>query len=438
MTKRAQRGVRLEDVVAALRRFFEGFLWAAEQQWHANGGGGKLYAAQVVFWDKLEMKLWLDDEVALQLTFTDGQRAPLLSGDQLAYVLTQDNTVASVAADEGSLGHITVLAGRSVQPYDASHPLVLSPGPLRARSIAAWDLRSVLAEAIVLVPERRRALIDLEAALVEEREKAIRRRGKRERKKREKEMREREEETGDSKTEMEKKQRGIAIARLKRWQKKMLGSENQRREGIAIPESEAGRELLNLLQPRHAWPALYHRLGADREEWLANALGEIILDRSLEGQVATLLPMEYLHVEGQGILVWDGRLGEKRSLADVIGERVRVELEAEAQGRRFGSRRSKHKVVPITELEERGVDLEELDATAGTDSLLDEVETILDLRRAIPQLTPAQRDALALHLEAQKERCHLEEVCQRHGVRYDATRKNLERARRHLNSILNQ
>jgi hypothetical protein len=434
MAKKAPRGVRPEEVVAALDRFFKRFPLAAEQQWRALGGGATLYAAQVVFWDKLDMSLWFDDQVALQLTFTDGQRTPFLSGDHLAYVLTQDNTVASVAADEGSLGHITVLVGRLVRPYLAGHPLVLSPGPLRARSIAAWDLRRVLAEAIVLVPERRRALIDLEADLEEEREKEIRKREKRERKKRE---REKEKEAQESEEETRKRRRR-ALARLRRWKRKMLERERQRREGMAIPESEPGRELLELLQPRRAWRALYNRLGAGREEWLANALAEIILDRGLEGQVAALLPMEYLHVEGQGIVLSDVWLVEKRSAADVIKDRVRADLEAEALGRGFGSRRSKRKVVPVSDLGDGEVDLEELSAAAPTSSPLDEVETRLDLQRAIAQLTPAERDAWALALEAQKERGTLEEVCERRGVGYDSTRKNLERARRRLKSILSQ
>jgi hypothetical protein len=434
MAKKAPRGVRPEEMVAALDRFFGEFLSAAEQQSRALGGGATLYAAQVVFWDKLDMSLWLDDQVALQLTFTDGQRTPFLSGDHLAYVLTQDNTVASVAADEGSLGHITVLVGRLVRPYLAGHPLVLSRGPLKARGIAAWDLRRVLAEAIVLVPEARRALIDLEADLEEEREEAMRKREKRERKKREKEK---DKEAQESEEETRKRRRR-ALARLKRWQRKTLERENQRREGIAIPESRAGRELLNLLQPTRAWRALYDRLGTGREEWLANALAEIILDRSLDGQVAALLPMEYLNVEGQGIMLSDVWLAEKRSAADVIKDRARADLEAEALGRGFGSRRSKRKVVPVSDLGEGEVDLGELSPAAQTSSPLDEVETRLDLQRALPQLTPAEGEALSLQLEAQKERRTLEEVCQRHGVRYGSTRKNLERARRHLKSILDQ
>jgi len=429
MAKKAPRGVRPEEVVAALDRFFKNFPLAAEQQWRALGGGATLYAAQVVFWDKLDMSLWFDDQVALQLTFTDGQRTPFLSGDHLAYVLTQDNTVASVAADEGSLGHITVLVGRLVQPYLAGHPLVLSPGPLRARGIAAWDMRSVLAEAIVLAPERRRALIDLKTDLEKEREKEIRKREKREREK-EKEAQDTEEEA--------RKRRRRALARLRRWTRKMLERERQRREGMAIPESEAGRELLELLQPRRAWRELYKRLGTNREEWLANALAEMTLDKRFEGRAAALLPMEYLNVQGQEIVLWDGWLGDKRSLADVIKDRVRADLEAEALGRGFGSRRSKRKVVPVSDLGDGEVDLEELGAAAPTSSLLDEVETILDLQRAIPQLTPAERDALALHLEAQKGRGTLEEICERRGVGYDSTRKNLERARRRLKSILSQ
>jgi hypothetical protein len=412
MAEKPQRGVRPEDVVAALHRFFTKFLEGAEQERSRRGVPGQLYAAQVVFWPKLETKIWLNDEVALKLKFADGRTLPPLAGYELAYVLTGDNTIASVAADEGSLGHITVLVRHLVEPRLATQPLILL---VRwARGLAAWDMRSVLAQAIVLVPEGRRALIDLETDLEKEREKEMREWEKEKEKEKEweKEMRERKKETRER--------------------------EKQRRGGIAIPESKAGRELLKLLQPRRAWRALYDRLGASREEWLANALAEMILDKRFEGRAAALLPMEYLNVDDQGIVLWDGWLGEKRSLADVISEQVRAALEAEALGRGFGSRRSKRKVVPASELGEGGVDLEELSAAAPTSSLLDKVETRLDLQRAIPQLTPAQRDALALQLEAQKERVTLEEVCERRGVGYDSTRKSLERARRRLKLILGQ
>jgi hypothetical protein len=244
----------------------------------------------------------------------------------------------------------------------------------------AWDLRKMLAEAIGTVAATRRARLDVDK---------------------------------DNKKERRKR-------------KKQVGG------GIVIPDFKNGRELFKLLRPKRPGPYLYERLGVNRDEWLAGELAAIVLKGSYAAKGAALLPAQYLFVEGQGIVLWEGWLGDKRSAVDIIQEMVRAKLEAEAFGTGFGSRRSERKVITESDLPDSLEDFEDLGAEALIDGVLDR----LLLEWAVEQLTPSERRAWIVTQDADRQGISVEEACRRHRWKSDPIRKAMERARKHLKQIL--
>ena len=382
MVNEAPRGVQPIEVQAAIHRFFVKFVLRAEKERRRRGIEGELSAAQIVFWPRLETSVRLNEEVKLRLSFAEGGVTELLQAGDLDYVRTPGGIIDRVATDEGSLGHITCLARRLVGPLLATQPFYLSSKPLWARRIEAWDLRKVLAEAIATVAERRRIAI---LAASEEEDKKKRRRRKKE-------------------------------------------LENS----LMVPDSRMGRDLFNLLSPKDHVSHLYKWLAVDRREWLSSTLAEIILDGSFEGKGNAPLPAEYLAVEGQAIVLWQGWLGKKRPAADIIREIARTNLEAEAYGRGLGSRRSTRKVMTESSLTDSLEDLPDL----GAEALLDAVEDQLYLEWAADQLTPYERRAYDVYLEAARDDISIEEACRRRKWKAAPIRKGWERARKHLREIL--
>ncbi len=244
----------------------------------------------------------------------------------------------------------------------------------------AWDLRKVLAEAIATPAAVRSSLLDVEE---------------------------------DNRTE-------------RWWRKKQIG------RGVITPDSRIGRDLFNLLSPKDHVSHLFKWLGVDQEQWLASAEAETILDGSFEDTAVALLPTQYLFVEGQGIVLWPGWLGDGRAAADVIQERIRTNLEAETYGKGFGSRRSTRKVMTESSLTDSLEDLPDL----GAEALLDAVEDQLYLEWAADQLTPYERRAYDVYLEAARDDISVEEACRRRGWKPAPIRKGWERARDHLRLIL--
>ena len=381
MVKEAPRGVQPIEVQAAIHQFFVKFVLRAEKECRRRGIKGRLSAAQIVFWPRLETSVRLNEEVALQLSFADGRVMPLCRADPLDYYRAQEAQIASVTTDEESLGHITVLLGQRVGPLSASQPFYLSSKPLWARKIAAWDLRKVLAEAIATVAERRRIAI---LAASEEDKKKRRRRKK------------------------------------------------QLENSLMVPNSRMGRDLFNLLSPKEHVSHMFKWLGVDRREWLSSGIAEIVLDGSFEGKGNALLPAEYLAVEGQGIPLWQGWLGKKRPAADIIRDTVRTNLEAETYGKGLGSRRSTRKVMTESSLTDSLEDLPDL----GAEALLDAVEDQLYLEWAADQLTPYERRAYDVYLEAARDDISIEEACRRRKWKAAPIRKGWQRARDHLRLIL--
>jgi hypothetical protein len=369
-------------VQVALQLLFEKYLFQVEKERLRRGIEGQLSAAQIVFWPRLETSVRLNDEVALQLSFADGRVMPLCRADPLDYYRAQEAQIASVTTDEESLGHITCLKGQLLGPLLATQPFYLSSKPLRARGIEAWDLRKVLAEAIATLAERRR--IAILAASEEDNTKKRRRRKK----------------------ELE--------------------------NSLMVPNSRMGRDLFNLLSPKEHVSHMFKWLGVDRREWLSSTIAEIILDGSFEGKGNAPLPAEYLFVEGPGIPLWQGWLGKKRPAADIIREIARTKLEAEAYGRGLGSRRSTRKVMTESGLTDSLEDLPDL----GAEALLDEVEDQLYLEWAADQLTPYERRAYDVYLEAARDDISIEEACRRRKWKAAPIRKGWQRARDHLRLIL--
>ena len=380
MVKKAPRGVRPIEVQVALHLFFEKFVFQVEKECLRRGIEGQLWGAQIVFWPRLETSVRLNEEVALKLSFADGGVTPLLPGDVLAYYRARKSPITSVAADEGSLGHITVLLGQWVEPLSASQPLFLSDKPLWARWIAAWDLRKVLVEAIATPAAVRTSLLDVDK---------------------------------DNKRE-------------RRQRRKQIGG------GVITPDSGIGRELFNLLRPKRHVSHLYQWLGVDREEWLTDALAEIILDGSFEDTAVALLPAQYLAVDNQDIVLWQGWLGDGRAAADVIPEMIRAKLEAEAYGRGLGSRRSTRKVTTESSLTDSLEDLPDL----GAEELLDGVLNRLLFEWAVERLTPSERRAFIVYQDVARDGITVEEACWRHGWKPVPIRQGWQRARKHLQQIL--
>jgi hypothetical protein len=367
-------------VQAAIHRFFVKFILRAEKERRRRGIEGELSAAQIVFWPRLETSVRLNDEVALKLSFAQGGVTELLRAGDLDYARTPGSPIDWVAADEGSLGHITCIEGQLVGPLLASQPFYLSPKPLLARGIAAWDLRKVLAEAIATKVGVRTALLDVDE---------------------------------DNRSE-------------RWWRRKQIG------RGVIAPDSGIGRQLFELLRPKRGGGYLYERIGAKREEWLTGALAEIILDGSFESTAVALLPAQYLFVEGQDIVLWQGWLGDGRAAADVIPEMIRAKLEAEALGRGLGSRRSKSKVITESDLPDPLDDLEHPDGETLEDGVLNR----LLFEWAFDQLTPHERRAFIVYQDVARDGITVKDACWRHKWKPEPIRKGWERARQHLQQIL--
>ena len=380
MVKEAPRGVWPIDVRAALQRLFEKFLFEVEKERLRRGIEGQLSAAQIVFWPGLETSVRLNEEVTLKLSFADGGVTWPLCADELDYGRAPGGLIDGVAADEGSLGHITCLAGRPVDPLLASQPFYLWSKPRWARGIAAWDLRKVLAEAIATKVGVRTALLDVDE---------------------------------DNRSE-------------RWWRRKQIG------RGVIAPDSGIGRQLFELLRPKGRVSHLFKWLGVDREEWLTSALAEIILEGSFKDTAVALLPAKYLFVEGQDIVLWQGWLGDGRAAAEVIPEMIRAKLEAEAYGRGLGSRRSKSKVITESDLPHP---LDDLEYPAG-ETLEDGVVKRRLFEWAAERLTPSEKRAFIVYQDVARDGISVEEACRRHNWKPDPIRKGWERARKHLRGIL--
>jgi hypothetical protein len=380
MVKKAPRGVRPIEVQVALQLLFEKFLFQVEKERLRRGIEGELSAAQIVFWPRLETSVRLNDEVALKLSFAQGGVTELLRAGDLDYGRTPGSPIDWVAADEGSLGHITALLGQQVQVHLESQPsFVLAKRPW-ARGIAAWDLRKVLAEAVATKVGVRTSLLDVDK---------------------------------DNRRE--------------RWRRrKQIG------RGVITPDSGIGRHLFELLRPKRGGGYLYERIGAKREEWLTGALAEIILDGSFESTAVALLPAQYLFVEGQDIVLWQGWLGDGRAAADVIPEMIRAKLEAEALGRGLGSRRSKSKVITESDLPDPLDDLEHPDGETLEDGVLNR----LLFEWAVERLTPHERRAFIVYQDVARDGITVKDACWRHKWKPEPIRKGWERARQHLQQIL--
>ena len=113
-------GVQPEEVVKSLHAFFWNFVITAAEERLRRGDIDEISAAQLLFWPGLELECRLNDEVSLRLTFDDGRTSPLLAGDGLHYVRSQNVPIAAVALESGLLGHISVLVGRPVAVYHTS------------------------------------------------------------------------------------------------------------------------------------------------------------------------------------------------------------------------------------------------------------------------------------------------------------------------------
>jgi hypothetical protein len=380
VVKKAPRGVRPIEVQVALQLLFEKYLSQVEKERLRRGIEGQLSAAQIVFWPRLETSVRLNEEVALKLSFAHGGVTSPLRADRLDYARTPGSPIDSVAADEGSLGHITALLGQQVEVHLASQPSVLLAKPLWARGIAAWDLRKVLAEAIATPAAVRTSLLDV---------------------------------AKDNKRE-------------RRRRRKQIGG------GVITPDSGIGRELFNLLSPKRHVSHLYQWLGVNPEEWLTSALAEIILDGSFQDTAVALLPAQYLFVEGQDIVLWRGWLGDGRAAADVIPEMIRANLEAEAYGRGLGSRRSIHKVTTESDLPDPLDDLEYPDG----ETLEDGVVNRLLFDWAVERLTPSERRAFIVYQDVLRDGITVEDACWRHKWKPVPIRQGWQRARKHLQQIL--
>jgi hypothetical protein len=380
MVKKAPRGVRPIEVRAALQRLFEKFLFEVEKERLRRGIEGQLSAAQIVFWPGLETSVRLNDEVALQLSFADAGVTELLRADLLDYARAPGGLIDGVAADEGSLGHITALVGRRLEVHLESQPSFVLPKLPWARGIAAWDLRKVLAEAIATKVGVRTALLDVDE---------------------------------DNRSE-------------RWWRRKQIG------RGVIAPDSGIGRQLFELLRPKSRVSHLFKWLGVDREEWLTSALAEIILEGSFEDTAVALLPAQYLFVEGQDIVLWQGWLGDGRAAAEVIPEMARAKAEAEAYGKGLGSRRSKSQVITESDLPHP---LDDLEYPAG-ESLEDGVVKRRSFEEAVKQLTPSEKRAFIVYQDVIRDDISVEEACRRHKWKPVPIRKGWERARKHLQQIL--